>query len=714
MTLLTPLLAGIIAAIAIPSLVILYFLKLRRRDLEVSTTLLWKKAIQDLQANAPFQRLRRNILLLLQLLALIAAIFALAQPQFKADTPLGSRSIILIDRSASMAATDGDPDKPDANLARLAAAKKAAIALVDSLREPGLFESKGDGGGGDQAMVIAFDTGASVRQNFTTDKALLKAAIGSIEPTDAPSLIGEAFKLAKAYTGTQKFEDQVREDRGFVAAAPGAVIQLFSDGRLPDAPKVNTALEDRVVYHAIGRADSANVGITGLQASRAFNDPGKLSIFVGLSSTDRAPRSVDVQMAIDEQIAAVRAVSLPAATPRQEQLEEQDSAPASGAKPAAEVEYKPAVGGVVFSLDRSQGGVVTVQLKGEKPDALPTDDVAYLVFPPAKRLAVALVTPGSLFLRTALEGLDLSKLEVMTPERYQSLLDQNKTGEFDVVILDGVLPKVKPEGGKGDAVPGLPRGAVLAFNIVPPPPLGVADDGPGDQAVIIDFQRDHPALKNAALDALSISKSRKVHTLPDSPVHAIAQTQEGPGILEVSTAATRAIIVPFDPTDTNWPLDPGYVLFIAGSLTYLTDSGAVSSIVRPGQTLAERLPLGARDVKLTLPDRKVEDLSPAADGAIAYGPIIRTGIYTISWTGDATPSDITEDSRVRRFVAANLLDPEESDIGARATLPMAREVVQASGNASANLRRQLWPWFLLGALGVVMLEWFVYNRKVHI
>ena len=70
MTWLTPMLMGVAAAVALPTLVILYFLKLRRRDLEVSTTLLWKKSIQDLQANAPFQRIRRNILLLLQLMAL--------------------------------------------------------------------------------------------------------------------------------------------------------------------------------------------------------------------------------------------------------------------------------------------------------------------------------------------------------------------------------------------------------------------------------------------------------------------------------------------------------------------------------------------------------------------------------------------------------------------------------------------------------------------
>ncbi|MHC4496131.1 MAG: BatA domain-containing protein, partial [Planctomycetota bacterium] len=77
---LTPLTALYAAAVSVPLLLLLYFLKLKRREQIVSSTLLWKRAVQDLQVNAPFQRLRHNILLLLQLLMLLAILFALAGP----------------------------------------------------------------------------------------------------------------------------------------------------------------------------------------------------------------------------------------------------------------------------------------------------------------------------------------------------------------------------------------------------------------------------------------------------------------------------------------------------------------------------------------------------------------------------------------------------------------------------------------------------------
>src|SRR5438477_13149586 len=98
--------AALAAAIVIPSLLILYFLKLRRREMPVSSTFLWKKAVQDLQVNAPFQRLRRNLLLFLQMLLLVMLLLALSRPVSNFTPGAGKLSVILIDRSASMSAAD--------------------------------------------------------------------------------------------------------------------------------------------------------------------------------------------------------------------------------------------------------------------------------------------------------------------------------------------------------------------------------------------------------------------------------------------------------------------------------------------------------------------------------------------------------------------------------------------------------------------------------
>ena len=65
-----------LGTLAVP-IVLLYMLRLRRRDIPVSSTLLWEEILRDREANAPWQRLRRNWLLLLQLLILAALVAAL-------------------------------------------------------------------------------------------------------------------------------------------------------------------------------------------------------------------------------------------------------------------------------------------------------------------------------------------------------------------------------------------------------------------------------------------------------------------------------------------------------------------------------------------------------------------------------------------------------------------------------------------------------------
>ncbi|MFO7323547.1 MAG: BatA domain-containing protein, partial [Chloroflexota bacterium] len=78
MSFLTPL-ALIGGLLAIPIL-LLYMLRLRRREIPVSSTYLWQQLLLDREANTPWQRLRRNLLLLLQLLILALLVLALARP----------------------------------------------------------------------------------------------------------------------------------------------------------------------------------------------------------------------------------------------------------------------------------------------------------------------------------------------------------------------------------------------------------------------------------------------------------------------------------------------------------------------------------------------------------------------------------------------------------------------------------------------------------
>ncbi|MBL8165950.1 MAG: BatA domain-containing protein, partial [Anaerolineae bacterium] len=78
MSFLTPL-ALLGALLAIP-IILLYMLRLRRREVVVSSTFLWQQIVRDNEANTPWQRLRRNLLLLLQLIILALLVLALARP----------------------------------------------------------------------------------------------------------------------------------------------------------------------------------------------------------------------------------------------------------------------------------------------------------------------------------------------------------------------------------------------------------------------------------------------------------------------------------------------------------------------------------------------------------------------------------------------------------------------------------------------------------
>ncbi len=178
MGVLAPLALGL--TLLVPVVVAMYLLKLRREEQTISSTFLWQRMVRDVEANAPWQRLRRNLLLLLQLLILCALIFALARPYILTTGITGRNLILIVDRSASMAATD-------ANGTRLDAAKQEALRLTEQLP---------DGG---RATVIAIGGQMEVPVSASSDRRELRRAIEGLSIRNGGgSDVSQALVLASA------------------------------------------------------------------------------------------------------------------------------------------------------------------------------------------------------------------------------------------------------------------------------------------------------------------------------------------------------------------------------------------------------------------------------------------------------------------------------------------------------------------------------------
>jgi hypothetical protein len=159
------------------AIILLYLLRLKRQQVTVSSVFLWRRVIEDVEANTPFQRLRKNLLLLLQLLALALLVLALAGPYVLSAHPSGGSSVLVLDASASMKATD-EPGS------RFAAAQRRARQLIENL------------GRGEEAALVVSASRASVACPFTSDRRLLESAVSAAQATDESGDMRQALLLA--------------------------------------------------------------------------------------------------------------------------------------------------------------------------------------------------------------------------------------------------------------------------------------------------------------------------------------------------------------------------------------------------------------------------------------------------------------------------------------------------------------------------------------
>ena len=128
--------------LCLPVIVILYLLRPRHNDHPVPSTLLWQRALAQEQAQRPLQKLRRHLLLPLQLLTAAVLILCLMHPVMNSGK--STDTIFVFDLSASMQTREDGGS-------RLDLARAHALQLLDRM-DPGSESNCCDPSG--ERMVI--------------------------------------------------------------------------------------------------------------------------------------------------------------------------------------------------------------------------------------------------------------------------------------------------------------------------------------------------------------------------------------------------------------------------------------------------------------------------------------------------------------------------------------------------------------------------------
>ncbi len=688
---LTPLQWTVLAGVPV-GIIALYFLKLRRRPVQVSSTLLWQRSLEDLHVNSLFQRLRKNLLLFLQLLAVLLAMFALAGPQFNGSSDPQSRFILVLDESASMASTDVAPS-------RLAAAKKQAGEIIDNM------------GRDDLAMIVAFSDTARVVTNYTSNRSLLRKKLAEITATQNTTSIREAIQVVSGLA-SPSFDRAARDAGEGVIVRNETVaprLSIFTDGGFPDVEGLSVGKVDPEVI-VIGpdspasEADVApkpgtkkppeasnNVGILALSSARDEEKPDQFQVFGRVKNYRAEEVKTEARLyrrdkgRTDKGGTLLDAIALTIA-PQSEQS---------------------------FKFDLVDNGLAELEVRLNVKDSLPLDDTAFTVFGTPRKAQVLLVTAKNRYLSDSLKTLsELCDLVETTPEDLKADATKREiaSGRFDLVVYDGVRPETAPEAN------------ALYFGVLPP---GPNFDRPREVVtpVILDWDVAHPLMQYVRDMNTVIIQKAVTCDLP-SGASALIEGNSGPLAFVAPRSGFVDAVIGFPLLDggkfnTNWQLKTSFPLFLYNALRNLGNAREVSGgeVHRPNQPIEIRADSLTPTVDVYGPTGvKLETIKRSPNGSFFFNGARQTGLYEVKWAPEQSTS-----------FAVNLFDPRESDLAPRGRVPsglsekdaeaykikIGLNAVKANSKPTPAIKHVWWS-LAVGMLSVVLLEWYIYNRRIYV
>jgi hypothetical protein len=673
------------ALLAVPAcILLLYFLKLKRQPVVISSTLLWRRSMEDLRVNSLFQRLRRNILMFLQLLLAFLILIALTGPKWADQGTQSRRLIIAIDNSTSMSATDVKPD-------RLTFAKNQALEVIGRMSSA------------DLAMVIAFSDTSEVVSSYTSNKNLLRQKIQAIEPTQRRSDLRDALQVADGLANPSRQMD------GVVASEETTPrLMIYTDGGFQDIQGFSLGnLEPELVVigngppvFQVGQNEnktsfaSKNTAILALQARRNEESPNTVEVFGRIKNYDAADAATELKLyrlgLNGDQKTLIDAIKL-------ELTGESERG---------------------FQFTIADIGPQALMVESSFEDDLKIDNIAYAAIEPEKKPKIRLVTKGNRYLsnffkssglRNAIDFSEMLPDDLAKPEVQNEL----KLGTLSLVIFDACAPLIDS-----------PQSNCLYFGAFPPGKKFESLRSFQNPAVL-DWDSTNPILQYIRdLGQIRINTVQVPDPLP-AGVRALIESDKGPILTSSPREGFMDVVVGFALTDeksfnTDWFLKYSFPLFLSNCLQQLAGLSGENADQShaPGSSFAIAVPGFAGESLQIHPLENTtllaNSLNVDSSGRAAITAPANQGVFAVKST-----------DKLVDIYSVDLFDDRESDLSTRGLAPAgAPESVAANyqikigftpvtGKGESNgIYSPLWKIVVVIGLIILSIEWFIYNRRV--
>jgi hypothetical protein len=294
--------------------------------------------------------------------------------------------------------------------------------------------------------------------------------------------------------------------------------------------------------------------------------------------------------------------------------------------------------------------------------------------------------------------------------RGEELAREIRGGRFDLIIFDGFRPETPPEAN------------TLYFGVLPPGP-GYPNPKAVEQPVILDWDISHPLLQYIRdLALVFVAKANVIE--PPTGSTTLIESNQGPLAFTVPRDGFTDTVVLFPLLDgtapnTTWFRYISFPLFLLNTMQAMGNvrEGTGDELRSPGRPVILRAETLGKDLSVTTADgRATERLSRTPQGTYVFNQADTTGLYHARW----------DTSGMLPF-AVNLLDARESDLATRGLVPAGVPESQsesykikigftpvAGSQKVKDTKHDWWKWFACGALGVLLLEWYIYNKRVYI